>query len=185
MCDIDNPLYGTNGVASVFHRKNAQTPPACRHVTQRLKRGGLGRHGLWNALFLGAELKMGIETVLYSVSFEKTARRRLRTYRRRAIGRSNTAGQSCYGRISTIEALYLQNRRNCYTLCHGENDCFCKSKRRGRENNVVYQYRRVYCPLGEKSAFSGFRFAGKYVQRYRHFQRQAYDLRTHRGTDDA
>ena len=71
MCDIDNPLYGTNGAASVFHRKKAQMPPACRRLTQRLKRGGLGRQGLWNALFWGAELKMGIETVLYSVSFEK------------------------------------------------------------------------------------------------------------------
>lgn len=43
ICDIDNPLYDTNGSAAVFHRKNAQMPPACRHLMQRLKRGGLGR----------------------------------------------------------------------------------------------------------------------------------------------
>ena len=90
MCDIDNPMFGKNGAAYIFGpQKGAdeetvvKLDQGLRHlhtVIQRkygrdlsdLKGGGAaGAMGAGMHIFLNAELKMGIQTVLDTVKFEE------------------------------------------------------------------------------------------------------------------
>lgn len=92
MCDIDNPLYGTNGAAYVFApQKGADT--ACverldaglRHFAAVLREklgaavdglpggGAAGGFGAGCAALLGGTLRSGIETVLDTVDFDRLA----------------------------------------------------------------------------------------------------------------
>jgi len=89
MCDIDNPLCGPCGAAAVFGpQKGADAAMTARldagleHLAGILRRdlgrevltlpggGAAGGMGAGAAAFFGAELKMGIETVLDTVDFE-------------------------------------------------------------------------------------------------------------------
>ena len=88
MCDIDNPLYGETGAAYVFApQKGADAPTVAllddglrkaaevirqslgRDVAQIPGAGAAGGMGAGMVAFFGAELQMGIETVLDTVRF--------------------------------------------------------------------------------------------------------------------
>lgn len=90
MCDIDNPLYGTNGAAYIFgpqkgaDEKTVQELDAgLRHIAEIVKKdlgidkadypgaGAAGGMGYGMLCFLGAELKPGIETVLDATDFDR------------------------------------------------------------------------------------------------------------------
>jgi len=89
MCDINNPLYGERGAAYVFAPQKGADGSAVirldkglRHISDIIKRdlgidvgslpgaGAAGGLGAGMAAFAGAELKMGIETVLDTVAFD-------------------------------------------------------------------------------------------------------------------
>ena len=90
MCDIDNPLYGTNGAAYIFgpqkgaDEKTVQELDAgLRHIAEIVKKdlgidkadypgaGAAGGMGYGMLCFLSAELKPGIETVLDAIDFDR------------------------------------------------------------------------------------------------------------------
>lgn len=90
MCDIDNPMYGTNGAAYVFApQKGAdaamveQLDAGLRHLNTVFEQdlqmdlselpggGAAGAMGAGMKAFLGASLQMGIQTVLDTVNFEE------------------------------------------------------------------------------------------------------------------
>ncbi len=92
MCDIDNPLYGKLGAAHVFAPQkgaDAETvellDEGLRHLSDKIIEctgrdfsalpgaGAAGGMGAGMCAFLGAELKMGIETVLDTVDFASKA----------------------------------------------------------------------------------------------------------------
>ena len=89
MCDIDNPPYGKQGAAEVFapqkgadKKQVAILDSGVKHMCEILKRdfgidlsnlpggGAAGAFGAGLSGFFGAELKMGIETVLDAVGFD-------------------------------------------------------------------------------------------------------------------
>ncbi|UTC76702.1 glycerate kinase [Treponema sp. OMZ 799] len=94
MCDIDNPLFGKNGAAYIFGPQKGADPKMVEELDQGLKHlaliaertealnsrskaaeipgaGAAGGMGYGNLIFLGSELKMGIEIVLDTVDFDK------------------------------------------------------------------------------------------------------------------
>ncbi len=90
MCDIDNPMYGENGAAYVFGpQKGADSrmiqilDDGLRHLAEVIRRdggvdvssipggGAAGAMGAGMVAFFGSELKMGIDTVLDTVGFDK------------------------------------------------------------------------------------------------------------------
>ena len=86
MCDIDNPLYGPEGAAYVFGPQKGADPATVelldkglRHLAKVMKTddelapgsGAAGGLGYGMRAFLGAELQMGIRTVLDTVHFEE------------------------------------------------------------------------------------------------------------------
>lgn len=90
MCDIDNPMFGKNGAAFVFAPQKGATPEmvseldiGLRHISERFKidlkkdvsdipgSGAAGAMGAGMVAFFDSELKMGIETVLDTVNFDK------------------------------------------------------------------------------------------------------------------
>lgn len=90
MCDIDNPMYGENGAAYIFAPQKGADPEdvklldkGLRHLSDIIKRdiqmdvselpggGAAGAMGAGMYAFIGAKLKMGIDTVLDTVEFEK------------------------------------------------------------------------------------------------------------------
>ena len=90
MCDIDNPLYGENGAAYIFGPQKGADEKLVRELDEGLRRvekivkrdigadaafvpgaGAAGGMGYGMLCFLGAGLKMGIETVLDTVDFER------------------------------------------------------------------------------------------------------------------
>ncbi len=90
MCDIDNPLYGETGAAYVFGPQKGATPEivkeldaGLKHLAEIVKKdlgldnatvpgtGAAGGMGFGMLCLLGSELKMGIETVLDTVHFDK------------------------------------------------------------------------------------------------------------------
>lgn len=92
MCDIDNPLYGENGAACVFApQKGADESlvktldkglrSASRVIREQLNldiaqiagAGAAGGMGGGLIAFFGAELQMGIETILNTVGFDSLA----------------------------------------------------------------------------------------------------------------
>jgi len=89
MCDIDNPLCGSNGAAAVFGpQKGADADMIVRldeglhHMAENIKRdcgcniltlpggGAAGGMGAGAVAFLGGKLQMGIDTVLDVVHFD-------------------------------------------------------------------------------------------------------------------
>ena len=90
MCDIDNPLFGSEGAAYIFGPQKG-ADPACvefldqglRHLAQIMREitggdqenspgaGAAGGLGYGMKAFLGARLQMGIETVLDTVHFDE------------------------------------------------------------------------------------------------------------------
>lgn len=92
MCDIDNPLTGKTGAASVFAPQKGADEAAVKRLDEGLAHlagivrrdlgfdmeslpgaGAAGGMGGGMAAFFGAKLQMGIETVLDAVSFDKIA----------------------------------------------------------------------------------------------------------------
>ncbi len=90
MCDIDNPMFGETGAATVFGPQKGATPEivaqlddGLRHIAELFKTdlgrdvsilpgsGAAGAMGGGMVAFLGARLQMGIETVLDTVSFDR------------------------------------------------------------------------------------------------------------------
>jgi glycerate kinase len=93
MCDVDNPLYGENGAACVFGPQKGADPEVVRTLDCGLEvlgdrildglgvdvrtlpgGGAAGGMGAGMVAFFGAELRMGIETVLDAVDFDEKAR---------------------------------------------------------------------------------------------------------------
>lgn len=93
MCDIDNPLYGESGAAYVFAPQKGADPQMVRMLDGELRAfsttvrrelnlaiaqipgaGAAGGMGAGMAAFFGAQLKMGIETVLDTVGFDEIAK---------------------------------------------------------------------------------------------------------------
>ncbi|MGP1458457.1 MAG: glycerate kinase family protein [Treponema sp.] len=124
MCDIDNPLYGENGAAAVFApQKGAdantvrELDAGLRHIAEIVKRdigidaafeagaGAAGGMGYGMLCFLGAELKMGIETVLDAVDFEK----RLHGADYVFTGEGRLDGQTLRGKVVTGVAKRAKN----------------------------------------------------------------------------
>lgn len=89
MCDIDNPLYGENGAAYVFGPQKGANEEAVKELDEGLRNldkillqdlklslanvkgaGAAGGMGCGMVAFCGASLRMGIETVLDTVSFD-------------------------------------------------------------------------------------------------------------------
>ena len=92
MCDIDNPFCGPQGAAHIFAPQKGAGPDMVRqldeglcHLAAIIKQdlgqdiqyvagaGAAGGMGGGMQAFLGAELRMGIETVLDTVGFDKLA----------------------------------------------------------------------------------------------------------------
>lgn len=90
MCDIDNPLCGKNGAAYVFGPQKGADPAMVEYLDSGLKAaseiikeelgediselpgaGAAGGMGGGMAAFFGSQLKMGIETVLDTVGFDR------------------------------------------------------------------------------------------------------------------
>lgn len=90
MCDIDNPLYGPNGAAYVFAPQKGADQEMTEFLDQGLRNlsekithdlgfsisglpgaGAAGGMGAGMVSFFGASLKMGIETVLDTIEFER------------------------------------------------------------------------------------------------------------------
>ncbi|PIE98942.1 MAG: glycerate kinase [Treponema sp.] len=94
MCDIDNPLFGKNGAAYIFAPQKGANPAMVEELDKGLKHlasivekclgadlnsdtakiagtGAAGGMGYGNLIFFGSELKMGIETVLDTVQFDR------------------------------------------------------------------------------------------------------------------
>jgi glycerate kinase len=93
MCDIDNPLYGKTGAAHVFGPQKGATPPIVEALDAGLRHladvaasslgidaammpgaGAAGGMGYGMRVFLGSQLRMGIETVLDTVDFDALLR---------------------------------------------------------------------------------------------------------------
>lgn len=89
ICDIDNPLYGPHGAAYVFSPQKGADPTMVEFLDQGLRHldqvvikdlgislsgfpgtGAAGGCGFGLKAFLGAEMKMGIETLLNEVKFD-------------------------------------------------------------------------------------------------------------------
>lgn len=90
MCDINNPLYGTNGAAYIFGPQKGADPAmvvdldnGLRHISEIVKKdlgivsedmpgaGAAGGMGYGMHVFFGSMLQMGIETVLDTVNFDE------------------------------------------------------------------------------------------------------------------
>ncbi len=90
MCDIDNPLFGTQGAAYIFGPQKGATPDlvvqlddGLRHLDDCLKRdlgvdvsavpgaGAAGGMGAGMIAFFGSELRRGIDVVLDTVGFDR------------------------------------------------------------------------------------------------------------------
>lgn len=88
MCDINNPLYGTNGAAYIFAPQKGANDEQCKlldeglkHISDIIKQdlgidisklpggGAAGGMGAGISAFLNAELKMGIEVLLDAIKF--------------------------------------------------------------------------------------------------------------------
>ena len=114
MCDVTNPLCGENGATYTFGAQKGGTP----EILDRLEKGmcnyrdvikkqfgidpdqlqgGGAAGGLGTALkvFLGGEMKSGIETVLDLIDFDK----RLDGVDLVVTGEGRTDWQSCFGKV--------------------------------------------------------------------------------------
>ncbi|MCL2549216.1 MAG: glycerate kinase [Symbiobacteriaceae bacterium] len=93
ICDIDNPLYGSQGAAYIFGPQKGADPAMVAFLDKQLRAaseviyhdlgidiadlpgaGAAGGMGGGMVAFLGAKLQMGIETILDMVSFAEIAK---------------------------------------------------------------------------------------------------------------
>ncbi len=93
MCDIDNPMYGRNGAAYIFgpqkgadERMVRELDAGLKHLGDRILQdlgrdltqapggGAAGAMGVGMMAFFDSSLRMGIETVLDTVSFDEIIR---------------------------------------------------------------------------------------------------------------
>jgi glycerate kinase len=89
MCDIDNPMFGSQGAAYVFSPQKGANPATVilldeglRHLAQKIKAelgidvslvsgsGAAGGMGAGMVAFFKSELRSGIETILDTISFD-------------------------------------------------------------------------------------------------------------------
>lgn len=93
MCDIDNPLYGTEGAAYIFSPQKGADATMVQFLDQQLRAlsdlvkeqlglevnhvagaGAAGGMGFGMVVFFGATLQMGIDIVLDTVNFDQLAK---------------------------------------------------------------------------------------------------------------
>lgn len=115
-CDVDNPLYGENGAAYVYAPQKGADQKMVEILDNNLRKfnqvvmeelninsnhiagaGSAGGLGAGLAVFLGAELKAGIEIILNSLDFES----RLEGVDFLITGEGRLDGQSINGKVPT------------------------------------------------------------------------------------
>lgn len=114
MCDVTNPLCGENGATYTFGAQKGATPEIQERLEKGMRnyrdviirqfginpdeiQGGGAAGGLGTALmvFLGGEMKSGIETVLDLIDFDT----RLEGVDLVVTGEGRTDWQSCFGKV--------------------------------------------------------------------------------------
>ena len=114
MCDVDNPLCGPDGATYTFGAQKGATPEIQEQLERGMRNyrtvimrdlgidpdqipgsGAAGGLGAALAVFLGAELKSGIETVLDLIGFDQ----RLEGVSLVVTGEGRTDWQSCHGKV--------------------------------------------------------------------------------------
>lgn len=114
MCDVTNPLCGENGATYTFGPQKGATPEILEHLERGMENyrdilirtydmnpdtipgsGAAGGLGAALLVFLRAQLKSGIETVLDLIEFD----RRLKGVSLVVTGEGCTDWQSCYGKV--------------------------------------------------------------------------------------
>ena len=114
MCDVTNPLCGPDGATYTFGKQKGGTPEILDELEKGMQnyrdviirefginpdeiKGSGAAGGLGTALkvFLGAEMKSGIETVLDLIDFDQ----RLRDVDLVVTGEGRTDWQSCFGKV--------------------------------------------------------------------------------------
>lgn len=114
MCDIDNPFYGTNGAAYIFSPQKGADPDMVRFLDNNLVSiaavikedlnldvqsipgsGAAGGMGGGMRAYFGANLQMGIETILEAVHFDKLMEQADMVF----TGEGKIDGQSLRGKV--------------------------------------------------------------------------------------
>ena len=114
MCDVNNPLCGSDGATYTFGAQKGATPAIQERLEQGMENyrkvivrelgvdpnvipgsGAAGGLGAALAVFLGAELKSGIETVLDLIDFDQL----LEGVSLVVTGEGRTDWQSCHGKV--------------------------------------------------------------------------------------
>lgn len=114
MCDIDNPMFGSTGAAHIFAPQKGADEQTVKMLDDGLKHlnnvfikefgkdmselhggGAAGGMGAGVSALLNAELKMGIDTVLDTVSFDE----KLKTADMIFTGEGKIDGQSLRGKV--------------------------------------------------------------------------------------
>ncbi len=135
MCDVTNPLCGPDGATYTFGKQKGGTPEILDELEKGMQnyrdviikefginpdeiKGSGAAGGLGTALkvFLGAEMKSGIETVLDLIDFDQ----RLRDVDLVVTGEGRTDWQSCFGKV--MQGVGDRSKRNgvpVIALCGG------------------------------------------------------------------
>jgi len=135
MCDVTNPLCGPDGATYTFGKQKGGTPEILDELEKGMHnyrdviikefginpdeiKGSGAAGGLGTALkvFLGAEMKSGIETVLDLIDFDQ----RLRDVDLVVTGEGRTDWQSCFGKV--MQGVGDRSKRNgvpVIALCGG------------------------------------------------------------------
>lgn len=114
MCDVTNPLCGKNGATWIFGKQKGATPAIQEELERGMCRyrdviretflvdcdaipgtGAAGGLGAALMVFLGGEIKSGIETVLELIRFDE----RLEGVDLVVTGEGRTDWQSCFGKV--------------------------------------------------------------------------------------
>ena len=114
MCDVNNPLCGPDGAAYTFGKQKGGTPPVLDQLEKGMVNyrdviiqkfginpdeipgsGAAGGLGAALCIFLGGQLKSGIETVLDLIDFDS----RLNGVSLVVTGEGRADWQSCFGKV--------------------------------------------------------------------------------------
>ena len=114
MCDVNNPLCGPDGAAYTFGKQKGGTPPVLDQLENGMMNyrnimiqkfginpdeipgsGAAGGLGAALCIFLGGQLKSGIETVLDLIDFDS----RLNGVSLVVTGEGRADWQSCFGKV--------------------------------------------------------------------------------------
>lgn len=114
MCDVNNPLCGRDGAAYTFGKQKGGTPPVLDQLEKGMENyrnriiekfginpdeipgsGAAGGLGAALCVFLGGQLKSGIETVLDLINFDS----RLEGVSLVVTGEGRADWQSCFGKV--------------------------------------------------------------------------------------